>query len=241
MQYFTRYFVLLAGLVLTGCFDFSQEIWINEDANGRVQYGIRLHEGLSALSRELNISKNPCLMFFHEKEYIKQQPGVKSVEVTSQLQNELKQCIVDIVVDDFRRLNELQGQVFRDNRATRQKNDFNTRFDLKNNENGTGAFAQTIGRKNDTDNNAADSEFDREAEKLANMMLLSVLGDSFWTVTLHAPEITGANGKIAEDRKTVTWNILMSDILGRSDLKLELQAEFDFDLPWYKRLWKWVN
>lgn len=241
MQYFSRYLVLLAGLFLTGCFDFSQEIWINEDASGRVQYGIKLHKGLSALSRDLNISKNPCLMFFHDEEYVRQQPGVKSVKVTSYEQNELKQCLIDIVVEDYRRLNELQDRVFRDNKATNQKNDFITRFELKNNENGTGAFQQTIGRKKVSSNNGKDSEFDREAEKLANMMLLSVLGDSFWSVTLHAPGITSANGKLTEDHKTVSWNILMSDILAKSDLILELQAEFDFDLPWYKRVWKWVN
>ena len=147
MQYFSRYLVLLAALLLTGCFDFSQEVWINEDASGRVQYGIKLHKGLSALSRDLSISKNPCLLFFHNEEYIRQQPGVKSVKVTSYEENELKQCLIDIVVEDYLRLNQLQGQVFRDNKATSQKNDFNTRFELKNNENGTGTFLQAIGRK----------------------------------------------------------------------------------------------
>jgi hypothetical protein len=240
MQNFIRLFLLLPYLFLAGCFDFTQEIWVNEDGSGRLQYGIKLHEGLSAFSRELNLQKNPCGLFFQDREEIEKKPGVLSASLSNKTENELTHCIMDIAVDDFSRLNELQNEVLRDNKTTRQKDDFNTRFNLKNNENGSASFTQTLGSKDDaTDSN--ENEFDREAHKLANMMFLSILQNSFWSVRLNAPEITSANGKVSEDKKSVVWNIQMSDILLRKDMQLELQAELDFDPPWYRRLWKWVN
>ena len=240
MSYFIRTLLLLAALSLSGCFDFTQEIWVNKDGSGKLQFGIKLHQGLSAFSRELNLQKNPCVLFFRDREDIAKKPGVLSVNLSNKTENELLHCMMDIVVDDFSRLNELQDQALRDNKTTRQKDDFNTRFSLKNNENGSASFMQTLGSKdNSTDSN--EDELDREARKLANMMFLSMLRDSFWSVKLNAPEITSANGKISEDKQSVVWNIQMSDILLNQDMQLELQAELDFDPPWYRRLWKWVN
>jgi hypothetical protein len=240
MPYFIRALFLIAVVSLSGCFDFTQEIWVNQDGSGRLQYGIKLHKGLSAFSREFNLKKDPCVLFFRDREDIEKKPGVVSAKISNKTEKELTHCIMDIVVDDFSRLNELQDEVLRDNKTTRQKDDFNTRFNLHNKENGLASFTQTLGSKdNATDSN--EDEFDREAHKFANMMFLSVLQGSFWSVKLNAPEITSANGKISEDKTSVVWNIQMSDILIKQDMQLELQAELDFDPPWYRRLWKWVN
>lgn len=236
-----RYFVVLASLFLAGCFDISQEMWITEKGGGRLQFGITLHKGLATFSREFNLSKDPCVLFFKDKQAIEQQPGVKSVQLRTQLQSETNHCMIDIVVDDFKRLNELQNHVLRDNKATRQKDEFNTSFELKNHDNGSGSFVQNIGNKKESVNNQPQSGFDKESEQLANILMGQFMGDSFWSVTLHAPGITDANGKVSEDRTTVVWKVPLNDLIIKSDLHLVMQAEFDFDLPWYKRLWKWVS
>ena len=63
----------------------------------------------------------------------------------------------------------------------------------------------------------------------------------YWTVTLHTPKLIDENGERSEDGKTVSWRVPLYDLLLDKDYAFDMQARFEVNQPWYKKLWNWMT
>ena len=237
---YLRLLLLLPALLLSGCIDFAQSLWVNEDGSGRMQLTIGLSEQLMKVTGALKADKDLCSEFYRDKDHLSQQPGIRTVEMKHQLEAGIYYCILDISVDDFQKLNLLQGEALKDSQATREKQDYDANFELKRKDD-TGTFTQLIRNRIAERKRNPDTSIDAQAEHIAKTLLAQMVTGKYWVVTLHAPVITKTNGKLSEDKKTVTWKIPFYDLFISEDYQLEMQAEFIIKLPWYKKVWKWVT
>lgn len=236
-----RLLLLLPVLMLSGCIDFAQSLWVNEDGSGRLQFSIGLSEQLMKTTGALTADKDLCSEFYRDKEQLKQQPGIRSVEMQHHSEAGVYYCILDISVDDFQKLNQLQAETLKDTQTTRETKDYAANFLLKRNDDGTGAFTQRIRNQLGERKRDPRTSIDAQMEHIAKTVMAQMVTGKYWVVTLHAPVISKTNGILSDDKKTVTWKIPFYDLLISEDYSLEMQADFVVKLPWYKKVWNWVT
>ena len=73
------------------------------------------------------------------------------------------------------------------------------------------------------------------------MIMGHMMTGRYWTLTLHSPKIVTANGKISEDKKTVSWRVPLYDLLINEQYAFDMQATFYVNVPWYKKFWNWMT
>lgn len=239
MKLFQASLLPVIALLLSGCFDMSQQIWVEEGGAARMEYRLGLDEKLLELNGGGD-SDDVCATYRARKRELEQLDGVNSVTVSEQSQAGIRYCTLALQVKHFTVLPRLHTLIMA--RAGQgmgpSEAEVKTVFELSDNQDGSGDFLQQISnRAGDPDKHPLDAQ----AEQIANVVMAQMLAGRYWTVTLHAPTITAANGELAGDSKSVQWKVPLHDLLMDKDYITEMNAEFEFDLPWYKRIWKWVS
>lgn len=234
MKKFSHLLLLAGAMLLTGCFDMSQDLWINKDGSGRMRYQLGINEQLAALSNQAD----PCTEFYQDKTTLEQYPGVQSVKYENRREGGVQFCIVDINVKHFSDLVQLQTHVMKDSMPARHQAEFQSSMELTEQEDGNGHFRLYV---ENSARHAGNDELQKQAGHFANVLMAQVMSGRYWTVTLHANEILTANGEPIEKGKVVQWKVPLYDLMTDMNYANDMQAEFDLDMPWYKRLWKWVS
>lgn len=232
-----RFVGLLLCLPLAGCLDVHQEFWVYKDGSGRMKNELGLHDQLMRMRGD-KTDESACDQFFEEKQQLEQRDGVELVETSTYKEGGVFYCVMDIRVNDFTLLVDLQRESLKENAIEANKDDFQTEFTLKRMDNGNGFFRKHIR------NRSADPgkhKLESHTEQLSNMLMGQLMTGRYWSVELHTPKILESNGKTSEDNKTVSWRVPLYDLLTDEQYAFDMQATFEVNVPWYKKIWNWIT
>jgi hypothetical protein len=147
-------------------------------------------------------------------------------------------CVADVTVDDFKFLSVAQDASVTQSHIGMNKEDYLAEFSMNALKDGKGHFREHIR------NNAGDTRkplLESYAEQFSNAMMGRMMAGRYWTVILHTPKIIEASGELSEDSKTVSWRVPLYDLLNDPEYAFDMQAKFEVDIPWYKKLWNWIS
>jgi len=221
-------------LPLTGCLDVAQELWVYGDGSGRMNIVIGLHEQL--MQGQVR-DDSTCDSFFEEKSLMEKREGVESAEYKSYKEGGVFYCAADIKLSDFKQLKTLQDESLKGSSIDAYRDSFLREFSLNYVDDGSGYFRQHIS------NHAGDASkqnLQAHAEQLANTIMGRLMTGRYWTVTLHTPGLLEANGTVSEDNTTVSWRVPLYDLLIDEQYAFDMQATFEVNVPWYKKIWNWM-
>lgn len=228
---------LLLCLPLAGCLDVNQEIWVYDDGRGRMTTEVGLHEQLMLMQGKQS-DESVCDSFFEKKEFLEKQADVESVVYKTYKQGGVFYCVSDIRVSDFTKLTNLQDASLKGSAIEANKDDFQTEFSLKLQQDGNGFFRQHIRNQS---GDPGKHKLEAHAEKFTNVIMGHLMTGRYWSLTLHTPKIVDANAKISEDNKTVSWRVPLYDLLTDEQYAFDMQASFEVKIPWYKKFWNWIT
>ncbi len=87
---------LFTILLLSGCYDFTEELWINADGSGRMKFTIGLAENLAAMIEDRNRSADFCDKAIKDKNKLENNVLVTSVAITKSNEAGMNYCTIDI-------------------------------------------------------------------------------------------------------------------------------------------------
>jgi hypothetical protein len=224
-------------VLLAGCFEFQEEIWVNRDGSGRVAADLGISETLLAMGAlgggdpgaELRQS------YADGKRRAEADPNVKSVKLTENSAEGMHHFLVDV---SLKKITELggtldalspNGDAFGDSAPTREAPPFR----LERLRNGDLEFRLSLDMpdRRGGDESGADDEWARSGEEFGQAMALSVLSGRYFTVILHAPRFISTNGEVDKSGKTCTWRISLADLMAHKGTPSELAATIDMPNP----------
>lgn len=240
-------FAALCVTLLTGCFEFSEEVWINDDLTGRVKVEFGVSEALIALGREMEQDPLAELRASYEetKQKLEGHPNVESVTVEEYSEGGLHRMALDVRVRDIREIDDeftsrLTGRSLLGDAAgdSMKPPSWNLRFRPVSRR--RVEFIQEIIVNADKATNPGmprvpnpdEEPFNQFGEAMGRAMLASMFGDRYITVTLHAPHIQNTDGRLNEDQTTVEWKIPLLDLVSDELIHRELRAEITLPVRW---------
>lgn len=237
---------VLSAMALTGCFEFSEEIWIREDMTGRIRMEFGLSSALVALGGEMDEDPLAELRASYEatKQELETNPNVAAVKIEEYNEEGLHWLTMDVDIKDVRLLEgEVTDTLNRQGMFGSAGNGQTGAPGWSMNFRSTGRrrveFTQIITVNEDKPATLApppvgpDGEpFAQFGDAMGRAMVASMFGDRYVTVTLHAPNITTANGNLNDEHTTVQWKIPLVDLLTDEPIHRQLRAEYELPLQW---------
>lgn len=229
-------------LLLTGCFEFSEEIWISEDGSGRMKLDIGIGDMLTKLVRESG-GTSPIEQlkkgFQDLQAQLAANPKITKIAYDEYDFGTMNHIVLDLEVTDARLLTELNQKLMAQQRTQSRRFEFTESvLEIAKLENGHLGFYQKFGgvhKKDETEETDPASEvIGKYGEKFGKAMANSVLGDKFISVKVHAPAISATNGRLDSNQQSVEWRIPVLDVVGETSVAHELTAEII--LPFNKLL-----
>lgn len=223
----------LALLTLTGCFDFLEEIWINEDGSGRVRIDLGISTALFSLGGA-RVREELEREFKAEAERaraaVAQDPDVKKISVESRDDGDLHRIIYELEVRDVTRLPEIHRRLREGSAKLSASGSDAVDFEMRIEETGQGyRFSQAFGaaRGKAADGGASvprKSGADAVAEAFAEQMISAMFADKGLTIRVHGPEFASHNGQLAQDGKSVEWKVPFSSIISGEGQTLQAEV-----------------
>ena len=200
------FITLLTILLLSGCYDFSEELWINADGSGRMKFTIGLAENLIAMIEGSRESADFCDKAIKDKTRLDNNVLITSFAITKSNEAGMHYCTIDIGVIDFRNFGEVRNNVI--------EGDYdNYEFPFVIEELGEGRIRISQHFDNLGRDGPEQSEIEKVGQEMAMVMMTPMLAGKYITVTVHAPKIESSNGEISTDSKTVTWKKPLIDLV----------------------------
>lgn len=232
--------LFVTTLLLGGCMDIEQEIWIHADASATIDYRLGLHEHLLSKNRR-DEPDSVCDEFFQDKHKLETLDGVENVKQTMRQAGGIIYCSTQVEVRQYRQLQQVHEMIMQakagDHRSFAGR--FLAEFTLKENKQGEGYFRQHIKNKAGDDENK--SRLDIQFMGLTDLFVGQAMAGRYWTITLHVPEIISANIETDSQNQQVIWRVPLYDLMVNQNYAFDMQATFDPELAWYEKLWRWVN
>lgn len=222
--------VLITVLALCcGCFEYSQEIWVNPDYSGRIVADFGIAEQLISMSALGGGDPVGEVRAGYEKNKaeLESDPNVKSVSLTEKSDADMHHFVFDVSLKDVTRLGRV-GEAMEPNPGALGEDAPRKRpaFELTRVKNGDVSFHMSLSgmaRRPRDDGDAFSG--------MGEAMGLSMLSGRYFTVTLHAPKFTSTNGQLSEDKRTATWKISLAELMSSKGAANDLQAEIDMPNP----------
>lgn len=219
--------VLTLVLLLTGCFEMSEEIWVNPDASSRVKIDLSLSEktmGFSemaiAASQQEKSSNPPLLDLEKIKSELLESPSVKKVDTQEYSEAGMRHFIVDVQLRNFRQIQKLSEKMLA---ASETNNNQEWLFAIEDIRNGTTRFQQGFFEKDPNSETKLEDNSNKK-NAISKALLAWMFSDKYITVILHAPQIKSTNGLISTDRRTVTWKIPLHELGTPKNLEANLKG-----------------
>lgn len=213
--------VAALAVVLPGCFEIKEDVWIEKDGTGRIKVEIgvdRTAMGNMADTTPEKKAKEEAKRA-EKKAELEKDPNVTKVEITARKEGDLDFETTEISFKDMTKAPDTLAKL-----KSKGSGKDEDSFTIKKLENGNYEFFQTFGHKNKP---AAEGEQDPEAKKMADAMkanMVKSLGEHKITIKLHGPSIVSSNGKA--EGATATWEEKLAKIMGDDSGKgMELKAE----------------
>lgn len=203
-------FVLITGLLLSGCYDLTEELWINSDGSGRMKFTIGLAENLVAMIESSGESADFCENAIRDKSKIENNDLVSSVSISKYNEAGMLFCTIDISVTDFRHFKEVRNIAIE---GDYDKYEFPFAID----DLGGGRIRISQDFTNLGRDDPKQSEMDKMGQEMAMALMSPMLAGKYITVIVHAPKIESSNGTISADNKTTTWKKPLIELFRNPD------------------------
>ncbi|NTV36404.1 MAG: hypothetical protein HGA53_05575, partial [Anaerolineaceae bacterium] len=204
---FLVFTVIFSVLVLSACFDMTQEYTINPDGTGKFMFDQGISNSIAQMGGDTATLFSDLQKVDQEISANEGFKNVKSEQYTK---------------DDMTRF-KVTGEFLSLEALTTTFNSMNTGTPVtfKKLENGNYAYQQTISPSSlGTDSLGGSSSDPNSAE-----MLKSMFKDKFWTVRFTVPKIVNTNGKVQGASNTVEWKIPLADLMSGTE-PIEMNLEF---------------
>ena len=231
--------IALLTLLITGCIDVKQDIWINEDGSGKLVFDVGLSkqfkammdlqkgfgdlEGLEGLEEEGAAPEKPEAIPFGQapEEVIKELKKIKhvtSAEFKESSDGKYERTIYTIELSDITKIKEVMKssslgsgiEELGGEEGLSENNDFS----LIKTESGTFELNAIMEGNKEEDTDPTEAAF-------AASMMKEMFGDAGMTIRVHAPAVSH-NGK--EKDGAIVWTMLLADLAGGKSL--EAKGEF---------------
>ncbi len=198
-----RALLAAAAVLLTGCFDVLEEVWIEPDGSGRAHIELGMPAALMHLAKAASSAQGVSLSSEAKAaaERLRKEPDVVRVRFEEKEEGGQYRAVYEVEVRDVTKLPEL----LRRGAGPQKLEGF--RFEISRLDNGNFQFVQKMGR------------FDPGIQA-AN----AVLGERTVTVRVHGRRIVGTNGRLNEKADTAEWKLSVPDLASGAELKAEVQA-----------------
>ena len=206
MKKFSLTCLFSVSLLLSGCYDIAEELWINSDGSGRMKFTIGLAENLTAMMEGGGQSANFCDKAIKDKSKLENNVLITSIAISKSNEAGMNYCSIDVDVKDFRNFAEVRNNII--------EGDYNNyEFPFSIIELGE----ERIGISQEFNNLGRDgpnqSKIEKVGQEMAMVMMTPMLAGKYLIVTVHAPNIESSNGDISTDNKTVTWKKPLVDLV----------------------------
>jgi len=237
--------IALFALLVTGCIDVKQDIWINEDGSGKLVFDVGLSKQFKAMmDLEKGFGGLGELEGFEEdgdKEKDAEPEGLDSVPFSQAPEDVIKELkeskyvtgaefkeasegkyertIYTIELSDITKINEVMKSSSLgagiENLGGEEGLSENNDFSLKKTDSGTFELSAKL------EGNKEEAADDPTEAAFAATMMKEMFGDAGMTIRVHAPAVSH-NGK--EDEGAIVWTMLLADLA--SGKSLEAKGEF---------------
>jgi hypothetical protein len=225
---------LFTILLLSGCYDFTEELWINADGSGRMKFTIGLAENLAAMIEDRKRSADFCDKAIKDKNKLENNVLITSVAITKSNEAGMSYCTIDIAVIDFRNFGEVRNNVIEGN-----YNNYEFPFVIEQLGEGRIRVSQDFG--NFGRDGPEQSEIEKVGQEMAMVMMTPMLAGKYITVTVHAPLIETSNGEISADNKTTIWKKPLVDLIRNPDQSHKFEMIMVKDVGLIDRIKLWWN
>ena len=225
---------LFTMLLLSGCYDFTEELWINADGSGRMKFTIGLAENLAAMIEDRKRSADFCDKAIKDKNKLENNVLITSVAITKSNEAGMNYCTIDIDVIDFRNFGEVRNNVIEGN-----YNNYEFPFVIEQLGEGRIRVSQDFG--NLGRDGPEQSEIEKVGQEMAMVMMTPMLAGKYITVTVHAPLIETSNGEISADNKTTIWKKPLVDLIRNPEQSHKFEMVMVRDVGLIDRIKSWWN
>ncbi len=223
-------FICVALLSFSGCIEYLEEIWINDDGSGKLKIDLGVAESFVSLGKNFGMQdsmQDMTKQYLKRKEELEQNPNVKKADFKEFTENGLHHFVFEIEVKDIFKVGELTKKLEMSQLDSQGQQDTSGKSEIKIEKlpNGNIQFVQIFKgeRKESTQTN--DSSIVAN-DSVSQAMATAMFGDKGVTIRIHAPQIISSNGKLDEQMKSVEWKIGLAE-LAKGSFSKELKAEIE--------------
>lgn len=225
---------ILTTLLVSGCYDLTEQLWINSDGSGRMKFTIGLAENLAAMIEGSGESADFCEKSIKDKNKLENNVLITSVAITKHNEAGMNYCSIDIDVKDFRNFVEVRNNII--------EGDYdNYEFPFSIIELGDGRIGISQEFSNLGRDGPNQSEIEKAGQEMAMAMMAPMLAGKYITVTVHAPGIESSNGEISSDNKSTTWKKPLIDIIRHPDQPHRFEMVMIKNVSLIDRFKSWLN
>jgi len=221
-------------LVTVGCFEFTEEIFVEDDGSCRLVWDIAVSEAL--LANEVGLTEELRAQHYWAQRSLGSLPGVKKSFLQEFSADGLRHFHYDIQLSHVGNITIVHSQLAQ--QAPLHEKGTSPTFQRKDDDL---LFNQVLSTGDYTrpfieDTRApwsrhSDTAYDAQME-LAQQVVPAVLADRYVTVRLHAPKIGLTNGLLSPDRKTVEWKVSLAELAAGKPVHGKLHAEIIMPFDW---------
>lgn len=212
-----RAILLLALLtVLTGCFDYREEMWLEAGGGGRVKGEFSINSSV----RDMPTAGNTTSIEQQMRQDLESTEGLRLVSIASTIEGGRSITRWELEFDSLEALTNARSQ------SGQGTGGFYEGLSLRK-EGGTYHFRRSLTPEAPSTPSQDDLGMQMLGQGLASMMM----GNSTFTCITHFPgEVVTSNGTAGADEKTVMWTYPMSTVMtGGATMTAEVKAP---GLPW---------
>lgn len=217
-----------------GCFEYSQEIWVNKDYSGRIVADFGVSEQMTALSGMGGFDPLQKLRdgYAENKAQLEADKNVQSTSLTERSDGGYHYFTFDVSFKDITKLGdagralEPKPEALGEDGPQRMPP-----FEIARTDKGDVRLHMALGEMA--------ARRPGEGDPFSGMgeaMALSMLSGRYFTVTLHAPGPITGNGELSEDKLTSTWQYSLGELMGGKSPSADIEAEIDMPNPLLKLL-----
>lgn len=226
--------ILCTILLVSGCYDFTEELWINADGSGRMKFTIGLAESLAGMIKGGKKSADFCDKAIKDKNKLENNVLITSVVITKSNEAGMHYCTIDMDVIDFRNFGEVRNNVIEGD-----YNNYEFPFMIEELGEGRVRISQDFG--NLGRDGPEQSEIEKVGQEMAMVMMTPMLAGKYITVTVHAPLIESSNGEISADYTTTIWKKPLVDLIRNPDQSHKFEMVLVKDVGLIDRIKLWWN
>ncbi len=193
-------------LLLSGCFQVTEEYWVNTDGSGKMHFEVGVSEALLSMGESNPIDSS---QIFSEQGLDSQNPYLKNIKTSENSADGMHFYVLDADITDFSKVSENGAES-------------GFQIQVEKLANGNYLFKRTMDLA--TLNAAqADPSLDMGDENMADLVE-AMFSDKYWVIRLHVNNVVNTNGTLDKEKQLVEWKVPLSQLMSGKET-IEMTAE----------------